>query len=440
MQTTLTFNSPSSINTKPSYGCRRFYDDASFLPNPLQGLKKAGNFAVNTKLIFDEKAVGNLKFCELFTNKVLLNTLTTPFKYNQSNHVVSPKNNRTNDYISFIMNKKFISLDNLSESLIDVINSRYAETLTTEGECVEFNHCRAFFDVKYDKIRFAFKNGAVVNLSVNAEGKVYGFYDYSHDLIKIIAAGIIRTGFAEKLVVVLEKIEVDKTAALANVVTSDDKLKLLNGILKKTRYFFKGSRFKSSNKIKTNDDIKVRWDEHIETIRLLGLCREYPNTGFLEEYIKFSVDHQVGNCGEMARITYAFCESYHLCPEFISFEKNKYSNHVACGVKINNEYYILDPWANIICKEINFISALKNKIAAWNKSGKFILNGEAGTIHMSQNSITPVDLLMTPEDISKFKLVRKMKLNLGRQVVGSAFINYLEDKLKNKGFDKKAAG
>lgn len=154
--------------------------------------------------------------------------------------------------------------------------------------------------------------------------------------------------------------------------------------LAQTRLYFKGSKFKSCNKIQHNTTL----EDWITKNNILGMVRD----SFLIEFqLKRAIELKSGNCGELARIAYALCHQEGLKPELITYEnpENKNFNHAACIIEINEEDYIVDPWANIFCKHGEYLDALSNKLKQWKSHGKIAISG----ITEPLNNMTNIDYL-----------------------------------------------
>lgn len=149
----------------------------------------------------------------------------------------------------------------------------------------------------------------------------------------------------------------------------DQKMLKAKNILIQTRSFFKGSQYKSCNKYNTNKS-------HEEFIRKVATVyhvqSQRPDK---EKLLMQALELKAGNCGEMAGIAFALCHQQGMSPEMIGYEdpSNPHLNHAACLIKIGDDEYVIDPWANTFCKLENHIDALVCKVKHWEERGKLFL-------------------------------------------------------------------
>ncbi|QWA08925.1 hypothetical protein GTU79_15420 [Sodalis ligni] len=77
-------------------------------------------------------------------------------------------------------------------------------------------------------------------------------------LLSIFATGILKADFASRMGIpsdaISEASSIDH-GEMGKALTADETLKVLENVLKTVRFLYKGSRIKSSNKIKTNRDM-----------------------------------------------------------------------------------------------------------------------------------------------------------------------------------------
>ncbi len=203
---------------------------------------------------------------------------------------------------------------------------------------------------------------------------------------------------------------------------------MLKFLLKKTRYLFKGG-LKTGNKIKIN----LTYDNFCQANNKILLLREVHHES-VERSLSYCVEHEVGNCCEMAEIAYILCHKHGLNPEISVFESDGKFNHTVCRIMVDDRKYILDPWANILCDEKNYLNTLKTKLEKWYTSGKFVFIGDDFLIDYFGKIILPDNVKLLPEDALKFKLVFSHPLEEKHHKIGSEFFSLLENKLLMKNF------
>ncbi|XBS68231.1 hypothetical protein ABK905_15690 [Acerihabitans sp. KWT182] len=125
----------------------------------------------------------------------------------------------------------------------------------------------------------------------------------------------------------------------------------------------------------------------------------------------------------MSLIAYALCHKLGLKPKISYYKSQGSFAHQVCRVKANNEYYIIDVWANFISTEKDFLSKLKSKIIKWNEIGKNVLNGAEFEIDfdLDEKFKLPKHVLATPDDVSKLKLVNSYFVNGENNIVDLNF-------------------
>lgn len=138
-------------------------------------------------------------------------------------------------------------------------------------------------------------------------------------------------------------------------------------ILTLTRALFKGSPYKSDNKITSRTTLE-EWSAKINTINKVR------TSGTLEKQLEHAIASKSGNCGEMACLAYIFWYQIGLWPEMIEYDPTKGTfDHQACVIKIGTEDFVIAPWANILCRLEEHIDALANKVKQWESQEKHIV-------------------------------------------------------------------
>ncbi len=252
-----------------------------------------------------------------------------------------------------------------------------------------------------------------------------------HDiLVSIIATGILKADFASKMGIPPDTIAGASYADprhTGKALTADETVKLLENVLKTVRFLYKGSLIKSSNKIK-NDS---RYDEMAKRVQHRVSLRSLAETS-LDKALYYCVEHEFGNCGEMAHIAYALSHQLGLKPELADFKSDGEFGHQVCRVKVGDTYYILDIWANILSDEKEYLNLLWQKMTNWDISGKHILNGKNFKIRSDEEFKIPLEALVSPDDILKLKLVKSEPIKGEHNIVSADFFTFLGDKLAEK--------
>lgn len=174
-------------------------------------------------------------------------------------------------------------------------------------------------------------------------------------------------------------------------------------VLQETRSFFKGSRYKSTNKISLKQTVK---DKLINRQRLA----EVRSCEGIENIVLKAIEKQSANCGELARITYVLLQNTNLRYRLAYYNDvvNHRFEHVVCQVMLEGEIYVVDPWANIFCHNANFKNELEKKLLIWNAQGKKVASGYTefaiNNYIYHQNSSELKHYEITGEDIRNLKL------------------------------------
>lgn len=140
-------------------------------------------------------------------------------------------------------------------------------------------------------------------------------------------------------------------------------------ILDTIKNHFKQSDFRSSSKL----NLRRPYDAHVASYKKLLALRD---TGLIrEKEILKIAEKRAANCGEMARLAYAMCYKHDLKPIQGSWFRNegKEFDHAVCQIDIDNEKYIMDPWANILCKKEDYIEQIASKLEKWKQKDKYML-------------------------------------------------------------------
>lgn len=182
-------------------------------------------------------------------------------------------------------------------------------------------------------------------------------------------------------------------------------------ILKTTRELFKDSTSKSSNK--TSNKLKTTNLPETYFVKMctLSTIRSYST----EKSLMLAMEFKLGNCGEMAQIAFALCQQQGMLAEVISYEDpvNQRFDHSACLVSIDDEDFIIDPWANTFCKLDQHIEALVYKAKQWEGKDKFVLisggytSNEVSSFHKDSNSLKLKTA--TESDIRNLKISQRSK-------------------------------
>lgn len=141
----------------------------------------------------------------------------------------------------------------------------------------------------------------------------------------------------------------------------------------------------------------------------------------------------------MAFIAYALCHKHGFNPELAYFESDGEFSHGACRIKVNNNFYMLDPWANILCEEKKYLSTLRDKMEEWSKAGKYVLCGDSLSIIGYVTGQLPDGVKVLPTEALKLKLVSSNPLAGKNNIVSSEFFDLIENKLAKKKLVNKGA-
>jgi hypothetical protein len=249
-------------------------------------------------------------------------------------------------------------------------------------------------------------------------------------LLSIFATGILKADFASRMGIpsdaISEASSVDH-GKMGKALTANETLKVLENVLKTVRFLYKGSRIKSSNKIKTNRDMY-----HIQETLFYEIESQKLFETSTQKALEYCVTHEFGNCGVMARIAYALCHKLGLKPGLALFRSDGSFAHEVCRVNVNNEFYMVEAWANYICHENDFLSMLRDKMIKWNLAGKSITNGTPFDFIGEEEFEIPKNALASPDDALKLKLVKSQPIKGEHNIVSADFFTFLGDKLAEK--------
>lgn len=203
------------------------------------------------------------------------------------------------------------------------------------------------------------------------------------------------------------------------IINNKPKLDIAKDILKEVRDIYKGSSYKSNNKLRMYRTL----DDHMECDRRLDIVRNQKTT---EEQLVKSIELKTGNCGEMTRIAYALCHDRNLSPRFNLYEiSDKSFNHVACQVIVGGKEYIIDPWANIFCEKKHHIKELVRKAKLWGANGKIVISGSFNPSEAYRDYRTIVSAKVTIGHILDLKLTSSKTLNGKHNIVTPEFFSQL---------------
>ncbi|XBS69526.1 hypothetical protein ABK905_24670 [Acerihabitans sp. KWT182] len=186
-------------------------------------------------------------------------------------------------------------------------------------------------------------------LKLNATGMLSEYDGRKPDALKIFDAGIISVRLAGQICIQRQDIFEYTGPVEVKVVKYNGRIRLLELVLKRIHALYKGSPFKSTNKIRSYQNT----DDYRETGRRLSVIRDSSKP--LEHQLRQSILLGTGNCSEMAYVALALCQKFKLNPLLLVYESKQGFTHVVCGVDVNGSRYILDPWANILCEEKKFL-------------------------------------------------------------------------------------
>ncbi|WP_227726204.1 hypothetical protein [Yersinia proxima] len=202
-------------------------------------------------------------------------------------------------------------------------------------------------------------------------------------------------------------------------IRNNNRLDTAKNILKEVRNIYKGSNYKSANKLRMNRTI----DEHMECSRRLDIVREKET---LHESLVKSIALKTGNCGELARVAYALCHVRKLSPKLNSYEtSDKSFNHAVCQVIVGGKKYIIDPWANLFCEEKHLIEELVNKAKLWENKDKIVLAGAADLQEAYRDPSTLGSAKVTTAQILDLKLTSSTTINGKHNIVTPEFFSQL---------------
>ncbi|QWA08926.1 hypothetical protein GTU79_15425 [Sodalis ligni] len=79
------------------------------------------------------------------------------------------------------------------------------------------------------------------------------------------------------------------------------------------------------------------YDNHFEGQKYLDKARELKTDSY-EKSLKYCIEHEDGNCGELAYVTYALCHKHELNPKLATFESDGNFNHAVVRIKVNDNF------------------------------------------------------------------------------------------------------
>lgn len=144
---------------------------------------------------------------------------------------------------------------------------------------------------------------------------------------------------------------------------------------------------KSSNKFHPNSPAKqLRWAQAVPGVGYLRMDRD---DGFLptsQEYGDRARQEGIGNCHELAVIASNYLKAHGVSDvglvgilppgdhQFAVIGLNKADVNKPFA-QWGDHVYIIDPWANILCRAKDFPFAWKQKMRKWKSDNKKIING-----------------------------------------------------------------
>ncbi|QWA11623.1 hypothetical protein GTU79_02075 [Sodalis ligni] len=314
--------------------------------------------------------------------------------------------------------------DELNMTLQEGLNPNFIAALTSEDQYIEFKHALGFFNKKDNAICFYFSRGESVKLKLNEKGLLLRSSGKSLNMLKIFDAGILKPRLANRMRIDIRDVIEDTEPVELKIVNSNGFIRLLEIVLKKVRDLYKGSQYKSTNKIRNHLSSDVEDERH----RRLNVARN--ETENLDINLIKSIELETGNCGEMAHIALAICQKYKLNPLLIEYDTKEGFSHTVCGVSVDGSMYILDPWANILSEDNKHRTMLESKLSKWNSVGKLVIKPFNAT-STSESSPKGLDgLPVSPGEAQS--LVVTGRFNYTYDIVSNSFIDFIEKKLAQK--------